>query len=569
VARRSHGIVLATLGVASLSWPAFAEQNTVGVAAEVNPDVTAQAPDGQKRELLVGHDVIHNEKINTGNVGQAQLLFTDQSTLTVAKNSEVVIDDFVFDAQKQNGNLTATLTTGVFRYVGGKISKQQDVTFYTPTGSVSVRGGICIIKIYGDTVIAVFVAGAQMTLTANGHSQTTNHHNTMFTSTGGNLSGPLVPTPELMQGITEALQALNVTTYTVGNNEIVVTGGTLASLITTIVHVVTDVQSTEPNFIPHSPPPSHPSSPPPSPPQLSLSPPPPPPPPLSPPPPPPPLSPPPSPPPPPLSPPPSPPPPPPSPPPSPPPPSPPPPSPPPSPPPPPPPPTNLMNANFSGANLTNANFSNAQLDDAIFQNTTLTGADFKGAVIDNDNDGETPTNVGLPNPLPTSPPPPSPPVSPGHNYSGQNLAGHNFSGQNLTGANFNNANLTNANFSGATLNGATFVGANLTSADFQNAQLIGANFDPPSGYSKQGFSGQHESHPHAYSGGGFDHYPIHGNAAVQPGENPRVWREHARLASNSFHGELHQSWQQHLPRWAEADHDHEHHGQHDHHLRHH
>ena len=135
MARRSHGIVLATLGAASLSWPALAEQDKVGVAAEVNPDVTAQAPDGQQRELLVGHDVIHNEKISTGNGGQAQLLFTDQSTLTVAKNSEVVIDDFVFDSQKQNGNLTATLTTGVFRYVGGKISKQQDVTFYTPTGT--------------------------------------------------------------------------------------------------------------------------------------------------------------------------------------------------------------------------------------------------------------------------------------------------------------------------------------------------------------------------------------------------------------------------------------------------
>jgi hypothetical protein len=162
-------------GVASLSWPALAEQDKIGVAAEVNPDVTAQVPDGQKRELLVGHDVIHNEKISTGNGGQAQLLFTDQSTLTVAKNSEVVIDDFVFDPQKQNGNLTATLTTGVFRYVGGKISKQQDVTFYTPTGTVSVRGGIALIKIDGDTITAVFLHGDHMYVTSHGVSQTTDH----------------------------------------------------------------------------------------------------------------------------------------------------------------------------------------------------------------------------------------------------------------------------------------------------------------------------------------------------------------------------------------------------------
>src|SRR4051812_49648460 len=81
---------------------------------------------------MVGHDVIRNERIKTASIGQAQLLFTDQSTLTVARNSEILIDEFVFDPNKQSGNLAATVTTGVFRYVGGKISKQKDVTFKRP-----------------------------------------------------------------------------------------------------------------------------------------------------------------------------------------------------------------------------------------------------------------------------------------------------------------------------------------------------------------------------------------------------------------------------------------------------
>ncbi len=265
--RRSHGIVLATLGIASLSWPALAQQDKIGVAAEVNPDVFAQVPEGQKRELLVGHDVIHNEKINTGNGGQAQLLFTDQSTLTVAKNSEVVIDDFVFDPQKQNGNLTATLTTGVFRYVGGKISKQQDVTFLTPTGTVSVRGGIALIKIDGDTITAVFLHGDYLKVTSHGVSQTTNHRNTVIISVGGHVSDPTTASAELIQELTQELQALHLTTYTVAN-EIFVTGDTLASLINLILPIVPNAISTEPNFIPHSPPP---------PPLADLSPPPPPP----------------------------------------------------------------------------------------------------------------------------------------------------------------------------------------------------------------------------------------------------------------------------------------------------
>ena len=185
--------MLAALGLASLNSPALGEPEKVGVTAAVNPDATGQPPNEPLRELLVGHDVIRNERIKTQASGQAQLLFTDQSTLTVARNSEVVIDEFVFDPQKQTGNLAATVTTGVFRYVGGKISKQKDVTFYTPTGAVSVRGGIVLIQVTGNSVHAFFMFGDHMTMTVNGSTQTTNKFNTSISSVGGGPPAPPVP----------------------------------------------------------------------------------------------------------------------------------------------------------------------------------------------------------------------------------------------------------------------------------------------------------------------------------------------------------------------------------------
>src|SRR5438874_6190891 len=178
LANSSRTVLLAALGVASLNSPALGEPEKVGITAAVNPDATGQPPNEPLRELLVGHDVIRNERIKTQASGQAQLLFTDQSTLTVARNSEVVIDEFVYDPKKQSGNLAATVTTGVFRYVGGKISKQKDVTFYTPTGSVSVRGGIVLFKVDGTTVTALFLFGEFMQLNANGHTQRTKQANT-------------------------------------------------------------------------------------------------------------------------------------------------------------------------------------------------------------------------------------------------------------------------------------------------------------------------------------------------------------------------------------------------------
>ena len=93
----SRKLLLAALGAASLNSQAFAAGETVGVTAAVNPDATGQLPNEPLRELLVGHDLIRNERIKTASIGQAQLLFTDQSTLTVARNSEILIDEFVFD----------------------------------------------------------------------------------------------------------------------------------------------------------------------------------------------------------------------------------------------------------------------------------------------------------------------------------------------------------------------------------------------------------------------------------------------------------------------------------------
>ena len=139
--------VLAAIMLAGSAIPGFAEQDTVGVTGAVNPHATGQAPAGSIEQLFIGQNVVRNEKISTFNKGQVQLIFADQSTLTLAENSEIVIDEFVYDPQKQVGSMTATVTTGVLRYVGGKISKKNDVSFLTPSGVVTVRGGIALIKV--------------------------------------------------------------------------------------------------------------------------------------------------------------------------------------------------------------------------------------------------------------------------------------------------------------------------------------------------------------------------------------------------------------------------------------
>jgi len=218
VPRIGNPIALLIAAILVSGAPAFAEPEKVGVAAEVNPDVTGQPPNEPLSELLIGHNIIRDEKITTEDAGQAQLLFTDQSTLTVARNSEVVIDEFVFDPKKQAGNLTAALTTGLFRYVGGKISKQKDVTFYTPTGTVSVRGGIALIRVQGSTLQAIFVFGQRMTVTVNGQTQTATQPNTIIFTTDGRPSSPAPASAEMLALFNRELQSSSNQTLAIGND---------------------------------------------------------------------------------------------------------------------------------------------------------------------------------------------------------------------------------------------------------------------------------------------------------------------------------------------------------------
>ena len=127
--------------------PATAQQR-IGVNSAVNPEATGIAPSAPPRRLLLGQEVVFNERITTGAEGQTQVLFVDQSAMTVGPNSDMVVDQFVYDPAAGTGKLAANLTRGVFRFVGGRLSKQENaVTLQTPTATIGIRGGVALVNL--------------------------------------------------------------------------------------------------------------------------------------------------------------------------------------------------------------------------------------------------------------------------------------------------------------------------------------------------------------------------------------------------------------------------------------
>ena len=164
------GVILAILGLPSAG---LAQDVEIGVAAAVNPGVAGELQVGDRTLVVVGTNVFHNERVITDASGQTQVLFLDESALTIGPNSELVIDEFVYDPNAETGKLAMSAAKGVFRLVGGKISKKTAVVLKTPTATIGIRGGIVLIDVAesGQTS-ATLLYGDFMTIESGGVVET-------------------------------------------------------------------------------------------------------------------------------------------------------------------------------------------------------------------------------------------------------------------------------------------------------------------------------------------------------------------------------------------------------------
>ena len=116
-----------------------------GKVSAVNQDVTGTPPGSATRTLVVGSGVVYKENIKTSAQGSTQILFPDQSTLNVGRNSSIVIDEYVYDPKNGTGTMLASISKGTLRFVGGQISHTTGVTVETPVSCLAIRGGVATV----------------------------------------------------------------------------------------------------------------------------------------------------------------------------------------------------------------------------------------------------------------------------------------------------------------------------------------------------------------------------------------------------------------------------------------
>src|ERR1035437_7422516 len=175
---KRQALTIALLAAGALCGTASAQE--VGKASAVNPAATANL-----RTITIGSSIAHKERIQTTAAGSVQLLFLDKTSMTIGPNSDLTIDEYVYNPNAGAGKLAATLGKGALRFVGGQISHSGDAEVKTASAVIGIRGGVALI-----TPKNVFNGYGSSTVTSGGSTVTL--YAGEFTQTQG---GGTPPTP--------------------------------------------------------------------------------------------------------------------------------------------------------------------------------------------------------------------------------------------------------------------------------------------------------------------------------------------------------------------------------------
>jgi hypothetical protein len=160
----------------------------IGTAAVTKNNVTGALGNTQ-RALKRGDGVFQNESIKTGKDAGAQLLFRDETALTMGPESHVTLDKLVYDPDKKTGELSIRAVSGAFRFVTGSGPKA-GYKIETPVGTIGVRGTIVQFIIKDRWLWVSLMEGAAVVCISPTSCVTLDKPGTYAVTNGGQTSSP-------------------------------------------------------------------------------------------------------------------------------------------------------------------------------------------------------------------------------------------------------------------------------------------------------------------------------------------------------------------------------------------
>jgi len=115
--------------------------------------------DSKEFNVQVGTTILKSDEITTKDESKLQLLFNDNTVITIGKNSNFKVHDYLYDAKNQKYEVKFGLLKGTFRTITGKIGKIAPNKFklQSKTSSIGIRGTQILSKmaVIGDRIVCI------------------------------------------------------------------------------------------------------------------------------------------------------------------------------------------------------------------------------------------------------------------------------------------------------------------------------------------------------------------------------------------------------------------------------
>jgi len=142
-------------------------EEAAATVVAVRGNVQAVNAIGEMRKLAV-KSLIHNEDtIRTGKGGRIQIIFSDNTIYSLGQSSEMKIAEYKWQPEENTGTLKTKVKEGVFRVMGGAITKAspQNFTTETPAATIGIRGSMYAGTVTPTSLAVVFQGGKGIEVT--------------------------------------------------------------------------------------------------------------------------------------------------------------------------------------------------------------------------------------------------------------------------------------------------------------------------------------------------------------------------------------------------------------------
>ncbi len=184
--RRFALVVAALASFGALGSAETMAAQKVGVAAAIKNDVQGSSG-GAAQKLAPGSQLFEQEVVKTGADSLAQLIFLDETSLSVGPQAQVKLDKFVFDPNRKAGSVILSASKGAFRFVDGA-QDPRNYTIKTPVATIGVQGTIVDCYVFSGGLICIVQDGS-----ANVGGHVVKAGQAIFVKPNGSVQGPFTP----------------------------------------------------------------------------------------------------------------------------------------------------------------------------------------------------------------------------------------------------------------------------------------------------------------------------------------------------------------------------------------